>query len=87
MLARRLGVAGLPIVLIAADLDGLYVIIDGTHRSVALYRHYLTTPNTPWRAILALACEMAGSIWHIRSPLVEASFHALDQAVTQNWIW
>ena len=51
------------LVLIAADVAGPYVIIDGTHRSAALYRHHLT--NTPWRAILALADDMARSMWHI----------------------
>ena len=75
------------LVVIAADLAGPYIVIDGTHRSAALYRHFLTQANAPWRAILALSSDMADSIWHIRSPEAQASFAALERAVASGSLW
>lgn len=75
------------LILIASDLAGPYTIIDGTHRAAALYRHNLTAPNTPWRAILAVADEMASSMWHIESTQAQGNIRSVEQAVTHGLIW
>lgn len=56
------------IILIARDIAGPYTIIDGTHRSTALYLSHLKTPNMPWKGMLLAGARIAGCGWNVDPP-------------------
>jgi len=69
------------LILIAANWDGPYSIIDGSHRAAALYRNSLTEPNLPWKALLAFGPPIADCMWHIESAQAQAGMVDFRQLV------
>ena len=58
------------ILLVADNYAGPYSIIDGNHRAIALWRHYLEHPLAPdGRGMLTVDPTMRASPWH-RGPYV-----------------
>jgi hypothetical protein len=55
------------LILVAANEDGPWTIIDGTHRAAALRIRHEDGPSTPWKAILIDSPSMTDYQWHIES--------------------
>lgn len=75
------------LILVAADDQGPYTIIDGTHRATALLEQHHASPNLPWRGILITSPSMNTNRWHIGFDAAAHLVRELGQLADSGALW